>query len=121
VTERVIRGVHCGGAAGEYMLPLINAAQAVKKVGARIGESRGDRFGVLHRKRKSIWRGKIEAGLRLGVAVGRVWRGPSIALLVWAFAISPRIPFSASNPGFFDDRHFGLLMGYEEDVLQKWK
>jgi hypothetical protein len=26
-----------------------------------------------------------------------------------------------NNPGFFDDRHFGLLMGCEEDLLQKWK
>src|SRR5579864_6045059 len=103
------------------MLAVSDAPQAVKKVSGRIGQSRGNRFGALHRKRKNIGRGKIETGLRLGVAVGRVWRGPSIALLVWAFAISPRIPFSASNPGFFDDRHFGLLMGYEEDVLQKWK
>src|SRR5579864_4149100 len=57
------------------MLVIRDPPKSVKKVGARIGESRGDRFGVLHRKRKSIWRGKSEAGLRPGARVRGIWRG----------------------------------------------
>src|SRR5579859_5969879 len=61
---------------------------------------------------------QITVSLHDGVSP-RVGRSIYSCLRLLLFALG-RL-FSANNSGFFDDWHFGLLMGYEEDVLQKWK